>query len=76
MWLGSGIAVAVAWASGYCSKLTHSLGTSICCGYGPEKKKKKNKKQRTKVATMGVFSSWKLANATCEVFVFLQRAGC
>ena len=32
--LGSGIAVAVAVASNY------SLGTSICCGWGPEKKKK------------------------------------
>ena len=40
--LRSGIAVAVAQASGYSSESTPSLGTSICPGSGP--KKTKNKK--------------------------------
>ena len=34
---GSGIAVTVAWAGGYSSDLTPSLGTSICHGCGPKK---------------------------------------
>ena len=36
MRLGSGIAVAVVWAGGCSSDLTPSLGTSICCRYGPK----------------------------------------
>ena len=41
MWLGSPGAVAVGQA-GFCSSiLTPSLGTSMCCGCGPKKKKKK-----------------------------------
>ena len=39
MWLGSGMAVAMAQASGYGS----SLGTSICHGGGPKNPKKKRK---------------------------------
>ena len=41
MWLRSGVAMAVAWADGYSSDLTPSLGTSICCRCGHKKKKKK-----------------------------------
>ena len=41
MWLGSGIAVALAQAGGYSSDLTPSLGTSICHGCSPRKDKKK-----------------------------------
>ena len=41
--LRSGIAVAVAQAGGYSSNCTPSLGTSICCGCGPKKKKAKVK---------------------------------
>ena len=37
MWLRSGIAVAVVWASGYGSDLTASLGTSICHKCIPKK---------------------------------------
>jgi len=44
-WLGSGIAVAVAWASGYSSDSTPSLGTStspyVTCMALRRKKKKK-----------------------------------
>ena len=49
MWLGSGIAAAVVWASSYSSDLTPSLGNSICHGCGSKmttkKKKKKNLNQ-------------------------------
>ena len=41
MWLGSGVAMAVAYASGYSSDLTPSLGTSICHSFGPKKTGKK-----------------------------------
>ena len=41
MQLGSGVAVAVAWASGYSSDLTPRLGTSTCYGCSPKKKNKK-----------------------------------
>ena len=41
MWFGSGIAVAVAVAGSCSSDSTPSLGTSICRGCGPKKKKKK-----------------------------------
>ena len=37
MWLGSQVAVAVAWASGYSFNLTPRLGTSICRECGPKK---------------------------------------
>ena len=40
IWLGSCVAVAVAKASSCSSKVTPSLGTSMCCRYGCEKKKK------------------------------------
>ena len=41
MQLRSGVAVAVAQAGRYSSNSTPSLGTSICCGCGPKKKKAK-----------------------------------
>ena len=41
IWLGSCVAVAVAWASSCSSGLTSSLGTSICCRCNPKKKTKK-----------------------------------
>ena len=41
-WLGSGVAVAVAQASGHSSNLTPGLGTSICRGCGPKKTKHKS----------------------------------
>ena len=40
--LRSGIAVATAWADSYSSNQTLSLGTSICHGCGPKKKKERN----------------------------------
>ena len=51
MWLWSCIAVAVVWAGRYSSNLTPSLRTSICCEYGPGKKKK----QQTNVYTYFLF---------------------
>ena len=36
-WLRSGVAVAVVEAGSCSSDSTPSLGTSICCGYGPKK---------------------------------------
>ena len=41
MCLRSCVAVAVVSASSYSSISTPSLGTSICHGYGPKKKKKR-----------------------------------
>ena len=38
-WLGFCFAVTVAVASNSSSNLTHSLGTSACCGCSPKKKK-------------------------------------
>ena len=43
MWLRSGITVAVVQVGGSSSHSTPSLGTSICCGYSPKKRKKKEK---------------------------------
>ena len=40
MWLGGLAAVAVAYASSCSSISTPSPGTSMCCRYGPKKKKK------------------------------------
>ena len=37
MWLGSSIAVVVAWARSSSSNSTPRLGTSICCRCGPKK---------------------------------------
>ena len=51
MWLWSCIAVAVVWAGRYSSNLTPSLRTSICCEYGPGKKKK----QQTNIYTYFLF---------------------
>ena len=47
MRLISGVAVAVVWASSYSSDVTLSLGTSMCCGFSPQKTKKKKKKKVT-----------------------------
>ena len=44
--LGSGVAVAEVWASGYSSDSTPRLGTSICHRCGPRKKEEKKEKQR------------------------------
>ena len=44
MCLVSDVAVAVAVAGSYSSDSTSSLGTSICCKFGPKKQKKKKKK--------------------------------
>ena len=41
--LRSGVTVAVAQASSYSSNSTLSLGTSMCCRYGPKKTKKKKR---------------------------------
>ena len=41
-WLGSCVAVAVAWAGSCSSDSTPHLGTSKCCGGGPKKTKNKN----------------------------------
>ena len=46
MWLGSGVALAVAEASSFGSDWTPSLGTSLCQGCGPKKTKKKKKKKK------------------------------
>ena len=48
MRLGSGIAVAVAQASGYSFDQTPSLGTSICCKCGSKKTEKTKKKKKKK----------------------------
>ena len=50
-WLQPGVVVAVAQASsyGYSFDSTPSLGTSTCCGCGPEKKKKKFFSKKNKV---------------------------
>ena len=43
-WLGSRVTVAAVEASGYSLDFSPSLGTSICCGCGPNKTaKNKNK---------------------------------
>ena len=44
MWLRSRVTVAVMQAGSYKSDLTPSLGTSICCGCGPKKLRKKKKR--------------------------------
>ena len=48
MRLGSGVAVAVVQTGSYSSDLTPGLGTSTCCGFGPQKTKDKKKKKRKK----------------------------
>ena len=56
-WLGSVVAVALAWASGYSSDLTPSLGTSICRGCGPKKTKKMLLRTKTWCSDFGGDSS-------------------
>ena len=46
--LGSCVAVALAWAGGYSSDSTPSLGTSICHRSGPRNSKKTKKKKKKK----------------------------
>ena len=53
MWLGSGVAVAVVWASGCSSSSTPNLRTYISCKFGPKKKKKKEKKESELVVAQG-----------------------
>ena len=43
MQLGSGVAVAVAWAGGYSSNSTPSLGTSVCHECSPKNQERKKK---------------------------------
>ena len=45
-WLGSAVAVAVVQAGSCSAAWTPSLGTSICCGYGPKKTNKQNKTKK------------------------------
>src|SRR5512136_1347482 len=47
MRLGSRVAVALAWAGGYSSDSTPSLGTSICRGSGPRNSNNNNNKTTT-----------------------------
>ena len=55
MWLGSGIAVAVAVAGSYSPDSTPSLGPSICHGCSPKKQSQKKKKQNPKnVSTLPI----------------------
>ena len=49
--LGSLVAVALAWAGGYSSNSTPSLGTSMCRGRGPIKWQKDQKKKKKKDIT-------------------------
>jgi len=49
MWLGSCVAMAMALAGSCSSKLTPSLGTSICCRCGPKKKKKKKREREREI---------------------------
>ena len=54
--LRSHIAMAVAQGNGYSSDLIPSLGTSICCWFGPKNPKnktKQNKKQTNKQKKQG-----------------------
>ena len=46
MQLGSGIAMAAVYTSGYSSDSIPSLGPSICHGCGPQKTKRKKKKRK------------------------------
>ena len=52
MRLGSGVTVAVVYASGYSSDWTPSLGTFISSECGPKKKKKKKPKKNNKKKTI------------------------
>ena len=55
MQLGSDVAVAMVQAGSYSSNWTLSLGTSICCGYGPEKTKINTKiKKQIVLSYMGI----------------------
>ena len=49
MWLGSGVAVAVAYVGGYSSNLTPSLGIPIYHGCGPKKISKSIKGDRDRI---------------------------
>ena len=54
MQCGSGIAVAVAWASSCNSDLTPSLGTSICCRCSPKTPQKRMQNQKGLVTPLGL----------------------
>ena len=69
MQLGSGIAVSLAQAGSNCSDQTPSLGTSICYGCSPKKKKKPARdapqgKRHTQIENerMVKFLSWLIGN--------------
>ena len=61
--LRSGTAVAIVQAGSYSSKLTPSLGTSICWGYSPKKTTNKTKKRKIII----VFLRLILKNITCII---------
>ena len=65
MWLGSGIAVAVAQASSCSSEWTPGLGTSICHGCSPEKM----------VIKINVFNNKNNKNVSPPRAVILVRLG-
>ena len=52
-WLRSGMAVVVAWTSGYSSNST-SLGTSMCHGYGPKRTKDQKKKKKVNIVALAM----------------------
>ena len=65
MGLRSGVAVAVAEASGYSSNSIPSLGTSICHGYGP-KKQNKIKYNVSECSEIFGFKDCTVVQRTCE----------
>ena len=57
MQLGSGVAMAVVYASSYSSDLIPRLGTSICQGRRPKKQKRnKTNKKNHDIITFGNFT--------------------
>ena len=68
MKLGSCIALAVAQAGSYSSDLTPSLGTSTCCGFGPQNKKKKSQMLQTTFFFF-LFTSPTKINLTSEMLL-------
>ena len=57
-WLTSAVAVAVAQAGSCSSDSTPSLGTSICCGWGPKKTKKNKKTKNYMKRNVKAFPLW------------------
>ena len=73
-WLGSRVAVAVAYVSGYSSDLTPSLGTSICHKCGPPKKPEQTKKYlKTNNENTTIQNLWDTAKAVIKrKFIVIQ----